>query len=47
VRTVVVVVRVRRPDAICSEAVDLEVSEMVDVPSSIVAACLPLDVLTQ
>lgn len=32
--------------AICSVAVDLKISEMVDVPNFIVSAFLPLDILT-
>ncbi len=32
--------------AICSVAVDLKVSELVDVPNFVVSAFLPLDIFT-
>ena len=33
--------------AICSVAVDLRISEMVDVPNFIVSAFLPLEIFTE
>ena len=33
--------------AICSVAVDLRISEMVDVPNFVVSALLPLDIFTE
>jgi formamidase len=32
--------------AICSVAVDLRISEIVDIPNVVVSASLPLDILT-
>jgi len=33
--------------AICSVAVDLKLSELVDVPNMVVSAFLPLDIFSQ